>query len=309
MINYLIAALFILSVAITSGSIVIATQLKAAFNSAFLSSLIFFLVFFYTFGYYAIWGQLIIQFLLREMMSEEALRRITDIMILLGSPFLIMASLMFVKLTREITQRKISSAFMLVYLLINVTIVVGIGFASFKFSTVRTFTVVRYYFVVLNILYSILGIYYLLFVGKHKVVLHFRDLVNLALGILILMLLQNTLLILYESNIFATLLFILIFYLSGSFLPLYLRYKADRSGLILEEGESVSFEHFCIHYAISPREKEIILEICKGLSNQEIADRLFISLQTVKDHTHRIYGKTDCSSRAQLIRTVNDMEG
>jgi len=79
--------------------------------------------------------------------------------------------------------------------------------------------------------------------------------------------------------------------------------------LILEEGESVSFEHFCTHYAISPREKEIILEICKGFSNQEIADRLFISLQTVKDHTHRIYGKTDCSSRSQLIHRVNDMEG
>jgi DNA-binding CsgD family transcriptional regulator len=46
-------------------------------------------------------------------------------------------------------------------------------------------------------------------------------------------------------------------------------------------------------------------EICAGLSNQQIADKLFISLQTVKDHTSRIYYKTNCSGRAQLIAMVN----
>jgi DNA-binding NarL/FixJ family response regulator len=69
---------------------------------------------------------------------------------------------------------------------------------------------------------------------------------------------------------------------------------------------NLTFDRFCSTFEISKREKEVIHEICKGLSNQQIADKLFISLQTVKDHTHRIYGKTFCTSRAQLIRMVNE---
>jgi DNA-binding NarL/FixJ family response regulator len=77
----------------------------------------------------------------------------------------------------------------------------------------------------------------------------------------------------------------------------------------LSHGESnFTLEHFCEKFDISKREKEVIHEICRGLSNQQIADKLFISLQTVKDHTHRIYGKTFCTSRAQLMRMVNEGE-
>ncbi|MBW6501428.1 MAG: LuxR C-terminal-related transcriptional regulator [Bacteroidales bacterium] len=59
---------------------------------------------------------------------------------------------------------------------------------------------------------------------------------------------------------------------------------------------------------MSPRETDIIREICNGLSNKEIADKLFISLQTVKDHTHRIYIKTNVKSRVQLINLVQDLK-
>ena len=89
-------------------------------------------------------------------------------------------------------------------------------------------------------------------------------------------------------------------------MPIYIRYKSDLSKLLPENEMSESFEQFCKTFEISPRETEIVNEICKGLSNQQIADRLFISLQTVKDHTHRIYSKTNCTSRSQLIRMVNE---
>ncbi|MDT8374569.1 MAG: LuxR C-terminal-related transcriptional regulator [Bacteroidales bacterium] len=48
--------------------------------------------------------------------------------------------------------------------------------------------------------------------------------------------------------------------------------------------------------------------MCNGLSNQEIADRLFISLQTVKDHTSRIYTKTNVRNRMQLMTLVRSVE-
>jgi DNA-binding NarL/FixJ family response regulator len=55
---------------------------------------------------------------------------------------------------------------------------------------------------------------------------------------------------------------------------------------------------------ITRREGEIVEHICKGMTNQEIADKLFISLQTVKDHTHRIYLKLDVKNRMQLIHLL-----
>jgi DNA-binding CsgD family transcriptional regulator len=55
---------------------------------------------------------------------------------------------------------------------------------------------------------------------------------------------------------------------------------------------------------ITRREREIIDLICTGKTNQEIADSLFISLQTVKDHTHRIYLKLEVKNRMQLIHLL-----
>ena len=65
------------------------------------------------------------------------------------------------------------------------------------------------------------------------------------------------------------------------------------------------FTAFCQRYEISPREAEIITELCKGKSNREIADGLFITLQTVKDHLYRIFIKTEVKSRVQLVNLVN----
>ncbi len=64
------------------------------------------------------------------------------------------------------------------------------------------------------------------------------------------------------------------------------------------------FEDFIMKFGISGREKEVIELICKGNSNQDISDSLFISLQTVKDHIHRIYLKTGVKNRVQLSNLI-----
>lgn len=52
---------------------------------------------------------------------------------------------------------------------------------------------------------------------------------------------------------------------------------------------------------ISEREKEILVAICQGLSNQEIADQLFISKRTVDKHRANILEKTGCKNTASLV--------
>lgn len=52
---------------------------------------------------------------------------------------------------------------------------------------------------------------------------------------------------------------------------------------------------------LSKREKEILIKICEGLSNQEIAEALFISKRTVDKHRANLLGKTNSKNTASLI--------
>lgn len=56
--------------------------------------------------------------------------------------------------------------------------------------------------------------------------------------------------------------------------------------------------------ALSPREKEIALLIAQGLGNAEIAEKLFISMPTVKTHVARILEKLQVSNRVQIAIAV-----
>ncbi len=54
-------------------------------------------------------------------------------------------------------------------------------------------------------------------------------------------------------------------------------------------------------YNLTNREKEIVSLVSKGLSNKEIADKLFISIYTVKEHMKNISKKMNVNSRTGII--------
>mgnify|MGYP000482006150 CR=1 FL=1 len=59
---------------------------------------------------------------------------------------------------------------------------------------------------------------------------------------------------------------------------------------------------------ISKREYEILVEISGGLSNKEIADRLFVSESTIKTHLSNLYVKLDAKRRTQAIQKAKEMK-
>jgi len=52
---------------------------------------------------------------------------------------------------------------------------------------------------------------------------------------------------------------------------------------------------------LTVREKEILGLITQGMTNELIADKLFISVQTVRNHIKNIYDKLQVHSRAQVV--------
>lgn len=59
--------------------------------------------------------------------------------------------------------------------------------------------------------------------------------------------------------------------------------------------------------ALSERELEVLRKIDQGLSNQEIADQLFISLHTVKTHARKINVKLGAKSRTQALHRAKEL--
>ena len=52
---------------------------------------------------------------------------------------------------------------------------------------------------------------------------------------------------------------------------------------------------------LSEREIQVLQLISEGLSNREIAQKLYLSTSTIKAHTYSIYGKLDVHSRTQAV--------
>jgi len=58
---------------------------------------------------------------------------------------------------------------------------------------------------------------------------------------------------------------------------------------------------------ISKREYEVLELIAQGLSNQEIAEKLFVSLHTVKTHSSNLFMKLDARRRTQAIHRAKEL--
>jgi LuxR family maltose regulon positive regulatory protein len=59
---------------------------------------------------------------------------------------------------------------------------------------------------------------------------------------------------------------------------------------------------------LSERELEVLQLIAEGLTNREIASRLFLSVNTVKAHARNINGKLDTRNRTQAVARARGLE-
>lgn len=61
-------------------------------------------------------------------------------------------------------------------------------------------------------------------------------------------------------------------------------------------------------FSISKREYEVLELMAKGLSNQQIADKLFVSLNTIKTHSSNLFLKLEVSRRTQAVQKAKELQ-
>jgi DNA-binding NarL/FixJ family response regulator len=91
---------------------------------------------------------------------------------------------------------------------------------------------------------------------------------------------------------------------------LWLGQKLTRERIVTQtvrvEGPSVRDPARVESLGITPRELEILEAVAADLSNKEIAERLFVSENTVKTHAARLFSKLDAKRRTQAVQRAKE---
>jgi DNA-binding CsgD family transcriptional regulator len=300
--------IFIFCAAMVAGSILLMSAMLEEQPLSFLRSLFYYIIFTAAFGFYGVWGQFIIVTLAGDRLTHEVMSAVSVISLLLGLPFLVFGWMMLLRCGTECAGLRFKGYVTVLFLLINFGLVIGLGSITKGMDFEDALPIFKYYYSATSVVFSFITAAILIRPASchaEKV-----DRRNIALIITASSLSQAAVLLFIPQSVWMALLFVFLLFAGITLLPVYYTYMADLKVYRLPETMSLplGIEDFYRIHEISPREAEIIREICNGLSNKEIADKLFISLQTVKDHTSHIYAKVNVKNRMQLMTMVQNIQ-
>jgi len=305
--EFISLGIFIFSAAMAAGSILLVTRLLEEYPLPFLRSLFYHNLFISAFGFYGIWGQFIIFALAGSRLDPALYSTVSVISLLLGLPFLVFGWMMLIKFSAEASGVRLRGYFNLVFLVVNFGLIAGLGLMIREMEFSAALPLFRYYYVAAALIFAFFA--GLILMKGNSSSPGRMDRVRLALIIAGGTILQSLVLILVPHSAWMALAFVFLLFAEITLISFYFSYRADMKPVTVPDPMPLphGIGDFIRKNEISPREAEVIAEICNGLSNQEIADKLFISLQTVKDHTSRIYMKTNVRNRMQLMALVRGM--
>lgn len=295
-------------------AIFFAFQLMRRYSQAFSVSYFYYVVFLYIFGAYSLTGSGVLEHLFISMeVDQDTIHSARLFNILLGIPLIVLSKYMLLRSFAELLSKKIHLAINIGYFSLTLIFFVLYGIAVVRFTWFEQgdfqwlLTVQRWIFGGF-----MAGIYTAVFIMSltfsRKSLQHDRSFArNFGSWYFLFMILTCIPLLLSDLHEIVPYLFIIVFFswhlIPILFLSIYLeKYHGEKASVRHDFGELL--QAFTGKYEISRREEEVIRLICKGLSNQEISDALYISLQTVKDHIHHIFVKTGVKNRVQLTNMI-----
>ncbi len=83
--------------------------------------------------------------------------------------------------------------------------------------------------------------------------------------------------------------------------------RLTRKKIVLVGPDFILNENELLRLEISKREHEVLRLMAQGLSTQEIADKLFVSLNTIKTHTSNLFLKLEVKRRTQAVQRGKEL--
>lgn len=296
-------------------SIFFSFRLMKRFRIPFTESFFYYMVFLYIFGTYSLAGAGILEHLLTRMEIDlKVIHSAGLYAIFLGIPFLALAKFMFLRSIIEFFQKKPTPSFILIYFLSLTAAFIIYGVYMVRLTRFelgeyqKLIQIQRWVFSAFMLTIYLLAYLYILLSSSKVTDLPSKRYIRVfGFWYLAFMVLCVTPLAFTGYHALFRQLFLLIF-LSWHLIPIlfmniYLN-KFQNPESELPDDFETRLQSFAAEHEISKRECEVVRQICRGLSNQEISDTLFISLQTVKDHIHRIFVKTGVKNRVQLTNMI-----
>ncbi|MDP3516240.1 MAG: helix-turn-helix transcriptional regulator [Pseudohongiella sp.] len=283
---------FTLCLSMTAGGLLVLFRFRQTNSNGCFQYLQYFLILLYVYGYYSLWSGI----LLSGFMEIENIEWVATLLAQMGAPFLLVSLVMLLVWAARL-QKQPALPLLLLTAGLSAAIFSGLYFSGWpiKDSVTGVCSILA--------MVSALSLLVILFKGKQAVVSEVgkRWLIVLAAGAGLIHLGMFTPLGAYQhyDSIFA-----FVFYLFNTAMVVVYCYHAIDEQM----PQPRSLDDFLNHFGISKREADILRGIYAGKTNQEIANELFISLQTVKDHSSRIYQKTHVKNRAQLTTLVRESQ-
>lgn len=284
---------FILCLSITAGGILVLFRFRQTRTSRSFHYLQYFLILLYVYGYYSLWSGM----LLSGFMDMDNVERVATLVARMGAPFLLVGLTMLLLWASRVQQRPAMPVLVTTFCL-SALITAGVIWWG---ATLRDSVQVALSSLALV---SALVVAVLLVTGKQHIVREPGRVVLVALAVAA-GLIQLSAFTPLSSYAHYDSMFVLCFYLFNTAMVVVYTYQATDELM----QPQLSLDDFLGKYGISKREADILTGIYAGKTNQEIANQLFISLQTVKDHSSRIYQKTFVRNRAQLMTLVRESQG
>ncbi len=311
-VSYMIT--FVISAGCAVIGIMITHQLYRVHQKPVFQILLFQQIFLMSFFIYGIWGNLAIKEIIPDLnLSLENMSKLSVFIPVIGIPFLLVSWFMLLRFAYILNGYQIRNWVAAIFFTFFLVIVFIFSFLVKKGIIAVTgnpdIFIVRL-LVIFNLTIHLFFVIAFLFPKKFAPVLKEIGFTRKwAFAFLLGTVIYSASLFFFDVFDFISTCFsIILLFVVSIFIPVML--QTGGKFLIGEtQSNNVDFEAFCRQFEISKREAEIILEICSGKTNKAISEKLFITLQTVKDHNHRIFTKTGVKTRVQLANLIREKTG
>ena len=314
MVRLLILVIIIVSVSGAVYSMILLSRLRKIYRLDYLSSFFYYKILHFAFGVYGILGGLAIkEILLKYDFRIAEVESIAAVVPFFGVPFIIAAWYILIKTSNELISRKVNQPVAIIYFTLATVsfLVYGLILRQLPekpdLSSTQLGQLIRIIFYSIDLLVKIY-VFFLLISSALRISNREKRIMLVRFGSILagLALLNSLALHFAYWSIYVGLYFLLFYFCSDLALIILLKsYLKKNAGEFTDLTDTL--ENLYQRYGISKREKQIIKEICQGKTNQEIADELFISLQTVKDHTYNIFRKVNVRNRVQLTQVFSSL--